>query len=136
MKEILRITYAWPVPRFQKGEGGREGGRVATIDIAFVKVYLSIALLGVHLRRTSSAGGLTLSFQVIEAPPRHRALGQMSRRSHDTTTTDLASRRKRARGEVSRKIPDAILCQDDARPIRETGVEIALEIEPDHFKRV
>lgn len=94
MKEILRITYAWPVPRFQKGEGGREGGRVATIDIAFVKVYLSIALLGVHLRRTSSAGGLTLSFQVIEAPPRHRALGQMSRRSHAERGREARSREK------------------------------------------
>lgn len=121
-----------PYP-FQKGRG-----RVATIDIAFVKVYLSIALSGVHLRRTSSAGGLTLSFQVIEVPPRHRPLGEMSRRSHDTTTTDLVFRplSARKRGEISRKIPDAILCQDDARPIRETEVEIALEIEPDHSERV
>lgn len=90
-----------PYP-FQKGRG-----RVATIDIAFVKVYLSIALSGVHLRRTSSAGGLTLSFQVIEVPPRHRPLGEMSRRSHDTTTTDLVFRplsgRKRAREARSRE---------------------------------
>lgn len=61
-------------------------------------MYLSIALSGVHLRRTSSAGGLTLSFQVIEVPPRHRPLGEMSRRSHDTMTADLVFRaRKRAR---------------------------------------
>lgn len=67
-------------------------------------MYLSIALSGVHLRRTSSAGGLTLSFQVIEVPtPRHRPLGEMSRRSHDTTTADLVFRaRKRAREREAR----------------------------------
>lgn len=68
-----------------------------------MKVYLSIALSGVHLRRTSSAGGLTLSFQVIEAPPRHRPLGEMSRRSRDTTTTDLVSRPETGREARSRE---------------------------------
>lgn len=54
---------------------------------------------------------------------------------HDDYRPRLSAR-NRARGEISRKIRDAILCQGDARPIRETEVEIALEIEPDHSERV
>ena len=57
---------------------------------------------------------------------------------HDDCRPRLSGEKEgeRERGEISRKIPDAILCQDDARPIRETEVEIALEIEPDHSERV
>lgn len=57
---------------------------------------------------------------------------------HDDCRPRLSGEKEgeRERGEISRKIPDAILCQDDARPIRETEVEIAFEIEPDHSERV
>lgn len=124
-----------PYP-FQKGRG-----RVATIDIAFVKVYLSIALSGVHLRRTSSAGGLIPLLPGYRGAAATPTLGRnvTSVTRHDDYRPRLSPSfgpKEGERDEISRKIPDAILCQDDARPIRETEVEIALEIEPDHSERV
>lgn len=135
MKELLRITYAPPVSVSKREREGCHDRHRLCEGVPIDSFVGGAFTTNVECRRSHP---LLPGYRGAAATP---TLGRnvTSVTRHDDYRPRLSPSfgpKEGERGEISRKIPDAILCQDDARPIRETEVEIALEIEPDHSERV